>query len=173
MILKIINSKTAFCKLRLIVSALLFCAGYSYGQPSLPPRFIEVNAIQNLNFGSFVLTGSAGGSVLLGYNGIRSSTGSIALLGNDSQPAIFEVKLLQGRNVKIDFTGTYTLTGSNGGSLVLTIDTTEKGNTGTFFPTDNNRAFTTNLSVGGKLDIPGNSIPGTYIGTFNITFNQE
>jgi len=158
-----------------MITALLFCVGYSYAQPSLPTRSIEVNATQSLQFGTFVVTGGAGGSVLVGWDGSRTATGSIAVLGGApyAQPAIFEVKLLQGRNVHLDFSPTSTLTGSNGGSLTLNIGPTEKGINGAYFPTNNNRDFTTLLRVGGTLDIPGAAIPGTYTGTFFITFNQE
>ncbi len=173
--MKIVNSKITLCKLKIIIAVLLFCVSYSYAQPSLPTRSIEVTATQVLQFGTFVLTGGGGGSVVVGYDGSRNATGSIAILGvlPYAQPAIFEVKLLQGRNVHLDFSPTTTLEGSDGGSLILHIGPTEKGTNGAFFSTNNNRDFTTLLRVGGTLDIPGNAIPGTYTGTFFITFNQE
>ena len=170
------NSKIRINKLRIIITALFFCVGYSYSQPSLPTRSIEVRATQSLQFGTFALTGGAGGSVLVGWDGSRTATGSIALLASapTAQPAIFEIKLLQGRNVRINFSpATTTLSGSNGGSLTLKIGPTEQGGNGAYFPTNNNREFTTLLRVGGTLDIPGTAIPGTYTGNFFITFNQE
>ncbi len=175
MTLKTVNSKIFHTKLVITITALLFCVSYSYGQPSLPTRTMVVNATQALQFGTFVLTGGAGGSVLVGYDGSRTSTGSIALLdvAPYAQPAIFEVELLQGRNVHLDFSTTANLDGSEGGSLTLHIGPTEKGNNGAYFPTSNNREFTTLLRVGGKLDIPGTAIPGIYTGTFFVTFNQE
>lgn len=157
----------------IIVAGLFFGGSCSYAQPALPTRSLEVKATQELNFGTFALTGSGGGSVVVGYDGSRSKEGSIALLGNDSQPAIFEVKLLQGRNVYIQFTDTATLLGSDGGSLTLNIGPTEQGGSGASFSTQNSRDFTTPLRVGGKLDIPGTAMPGTYSGYFYITFNQE
>lgn len=173
--MKTVRSKILPNTLAIIIIALLFCVSYSYGQPSLPTRTMEVNEIQSLQFGTFVLTGGTGGSVVVGYDGSRTATGSMALLGIApyAQPAIFEVKLLQGRNVHIDFSATTTLTGSDGGSLVLHIGPTEQGVSGAYFATNNNRQFTTPLRVGGKLDIPGTAIPGNYTGTFFITFNQE
>lgn len=175
MTLKTVNSKIPRHKLGIIIVALLFCAHYSNAQPNLPTRAIEVTATQPLQFGTFVLTGGAGGSVLVGYDGSRTATGSIALLGIApyAQPAIFEVKLLQGRNVQIDFSSTTTLSGSDGGALTLHIGPTEKGTNGAYFPTNNARNFITVLRVGGTLDIPGAAIPGIYTGTFFITFNQE
>lgn len=175
MALKKVNSKIPSSKLGVIISALLICVCSTYGQPSLPVRNINVNAIQSLNFGTFVLMGGTGGSVLMGYDGIRTATPGIILLGSApyGQPAIFEVQLLQGRNVRIDFSPTAILTNSDGGTLMLNIGPTEKGINGAYFPTSNNREFKTLLRVGGKLDIPGTAIPGTYSGTFFITFNQE
>jgi hypothetical protein len=90
-----------------------------------------------------------------------------------AQPAIFEIKLCQGRNVIITFSATTTLTGSNGGSLTLDIGPTEKGINGASFTSNSDCNFITPLRVGGTLNIPGTAIPGTYTGSFDITFNQE
>jgi hypothetical protein len=160
---------------RVLIASLVFCVSYSYGQPSLPPRSIEVNATQSLQFGTFAVTGGAGGSVVLGYDGSRTTTGGVALLAIApyAQPAIFEVKLLQGRNININYSATTSLTGSNGGSLTMNIGPTDKGLSNAVFPTNNSRDFTTLLRVGGTLDIPNGAIPGFYTGTFFITFNQE
>jgi hypothetical protein len=170
-----VNLKIPYNKLEIVLISMLFYVSCSYGQPALPTRSIEVNATQSLQFGTFALTGGAGGSVVVGYDGGRTASGNIALLAVApfSQPAIFEVKLLQGRNINIDFSAITTLTGSDGGSLTLNIGPTEKGINGAYFQTNNGRDFTTVLRVGGTLDIPGAAIPGTYTGTFFITFNQE
>jgi hypothetical protein len=90
-----------------------------------------------------------------------------------AQPAIFEVKLCQGRNVIITFSATTILTGSNGGSLTLNIGPTEKGISSANFTTNSDCNFVTPLRVGGTLNIPGTAIPGNYTGSFEITFNQE
>jgi hypothetical protein len=170
-----VNSKIPHNKLEIVIISMLFYVSYSYGQPSLPTRSIEVNASQSLQFGTFALTGGAGGSVVVGYDGGRTASGSVALLAVApyAQPAIFEVKLLQGRNINIDFSATTSLTGSDGGSLTLHIGPTDKGISTAAFPTNNRRDFTTLLRVGGTLDIPSGAIPGSYSGTFFITFNQE
>jgi len=159
----------------MLLSSLVFCVSYSYGQPALPTRSIEVNASQSLQFGTFALTGGGGGRVVLRYDGSRTTTGNVALLAVApyAQPAIFEVKLLQGRNITIDYSATTTLTGSEGGSLSMTIGPTDKGISNANFQTTNSRDFTTLLRVGGTLEIPSNAIPGSYTGTFFITFNQE
>lgn len=170
-----VNSKISYNAVCVIITSLVLSVSYSYGQPSLPPRFIEVNATQSLQFGTFALTGGAAGRVLVGYDGGRTASGSVALLAVApyAQPAIFEVKLLQGRNINIDFSAITSLTGSDGGTLTLNIGPTDKGISAANFPTNNSRDFTTLLRVGGTLDIPSGAIPGFYTGTFFITFNQE
>ena len=111
----------------------------------------------------------------MGFDGSRTKTGNIALLSMlpAAQPAIFEIKLCEGRNVIITFSPTATLTGSNGGSLTLNIGPTEQGGNNASFRTNSDCDFVTPLRVGGTLNIPTNAIPGIYSGTFEIIFNQE
>ena len=66
-----------------------------------------------------------------------------------------------------------TLTGSNGGSITCNIGPTEKGINGSSFVTNGDCNFITLLRVGGTLQVSGATLPGIYIGSFAITFNQE
>jgi len=170
-----INAKIPYNTVRILLASLVFCVSYSYGQPALPTRSIVVIATQPLQFGTFALTGGGGGTVVLGYDGSRTITGSVALLAVApyAQPAIFEVKLLQGRNININFAASTTLTGSEGGTLSMKIGPTDKGISSSNFQTTNSRDFTTLVRVGGTLEIPNDAMPGSYTGTFFITFNQE
>lgn len=144
-------------------------------QPPLPNRNITITATQPFHFGTFSLVGQAGGSVTVGYDGSRYATGGIYLspMAPFAQPAIFDIKLCQGRNVTISFSPSTVLTGNNGGSFTLDIGPTEKGGNGAQFEVDNNCDFITTLRVGGTLHVPGNSPPGIYSGTFEITFEQQ
>lgn len=153
---------------------LFFFPNLSFAQPNLPQRTLTVRATQPLHFGTFCVTGSGGGTITVGYNGSRTSSGDIALLAISpmATPAIFEVKLCEGRNIIITFNATTTLTGSQG-SLSLAIGPTEKGTNGAIFQTNGNCDFTNLLRVGGTLTIPGTASSGTYSGNFNIIFNQE
>ena len=162
-------------KLLLFKTVLIVCVNALYAQPDLPQRTLTVTATQAIHFGTLCVTGGAGGTVIVGYDGSRASTGDVVLLpiAPAAQPAIFEIKLCQGRNVIITFSATTTLTGSNGGSLTLDIGPTEKGINGASFTTNSDCNFITPLRVGGTLNIPGTAIPGTYTGSFDITFNQE
>lgn len=163
--------------LKLIFSAICFFvyAGISFAQPVLPQRTMTITPTQSIHFGTICLTGAAGGTVTEGWDGSRTSTGDILLfsMAPTAQPAIFEVKLCDGRNVAITFSPSTVLTGSNGGSLTLDIGPTEKGINGAFFPTNSDCNFVTPLRVGGTLHIPGTAVPGIYTGSFEITFNQE
>jgi hypothetical protein len=111
----------------------------------------------------------------MGYDGSRSSTGNVTLLPTapTATPAIFEIKLCQGRSVIISFDAFTMLAGDNGGSLKLDIGPTEKGINGAHFSTNNDCNFVTPLRVGGTLHIPDLALPGLYTGSFAITFNQE
>ena len=173
--MKTFNTKNSFLKLVFLTAVLLAGLKTSYAQPDLPQRSLTVTATQAIHFGTLCVTGATGGTVTVGYDGSRTSTGDIALLSMtpSAQPAIFEIKLCQGRNVIITFSATTTLTGSMGGSLTLDIGPTEKGINGSGFVTNSDCNFITPLRVGGTLNIPGTAIPGTYTGSFDITFNQE
>jgi hypothetical protein len=173
--MKAVNTNWRFLKLLIFTAILLVCVNASYAQPDLPQRTLTVTATQAIHFGTLCVTGGAGGTVTVGYDGSRISTGDILLLSMapSAQPTIFEIKLCQGRNVIITYSATTTLTGSNGGSLTLDIGPTEKGINGASFTTNSDCNFITPLRMGGTLHIPGTAIPGTYTGSFDITLNQE
>jgi hypothetical protein len=152
-----------------------------YAQPSLPSRAFSVQATQSLNFGTFALTGGGDGILSIGTDGYRNAVQNVFLseLSPIAQPAIFEIRLCQGRNVIINFDATTPLTRIGGGQMNLNIGpakregiTTDLKN-GDTFSIQNNCNFITILRVGGTLNIPSNSLPGQYTGSFEITFNQE
>jgi hypothetical protein len=169
------SAVNSILKLLLMAIVFCFCICLSYSQPPLPQRTLTITATQAIHFGTFCVTGGSGGTVTVGYDGNRTSSGDILLLPilPTSQPAIFEVKLCQGRNVIITFSPTAILTNGSGGSLILHIGPTEYGFNGIRFATNSDCNFITPLRVGGTLDIPGNAPPGMYTGSFDITFNQE
>lgn len=166
--MKALNTHKRFFKMLFLTTFLFFCVNFSFAQ-------LTVTATQAINFGTFFLTGGAGGTVTVGYDGSRTSTGDILLLSMvpTAQPAIFEIELCPGGNVIITFDATITLTGSHGGSLSLDIGPTEKGPNGSIFSTNSDCNIVTSLRVGGTLHVPGTAIPGTYTGNFTITVNQQ
>lgn len=163
-----------FLKVLFLTTVLLSCVYISRAQPVLPQRTLTVTATQAIHFGTLCRTGGAGGTVVLHWDGTRTATGDLELLSISptSQPAIFEIKLCQGRNIIITFSPTATLTGP-GGSLTLDIGPTEQGGNTASFSSNNDCDFITPLRVGGTLHVPGTALPGIYTGSFAITFNQE
>ena len=163
-------------KLLLITAVLSFCVNFSFAQfaPSLPQRTLTVLNTQAINFGTFCLTGSVGGTITVGWNNIVSTTGGVLHLaiGQGTQPAIFAIKLCQGRNVRITFAATTPLTGT-GPELTLHLGPTELGGNNALFTTNRDCDFITLLRVGGTLDVPDSALPGTYSGNLEIILNQE
>src|SRR2546428_5250578 len=82
-----------------LAAVLFFCSRSSFAQSTLPQQ--TVTATQTIHFGTFCVTGSSGGTITVGSDGSRTSTGDIVLLAISpiATPAIFEVKLREGRNV--------------------------------------------------------------------------
>ena len=150
-----------------------------FAQPEPPPRSITVTPTQSLHFGTLCLASlsSGGGTVSIDWQGYRSSTGDVVLLpiAPTHTPAIFEIKLCQGRNVVITYSPTTILTGTNGGFVTLNIGPTEKGPSGSSFSVNADCNFATQLRVGGTLIVGNNSANpgGFYSGSFSITFNQQ
>ena len=77
------------------ITVLFLWYSYSFAQPQLPQRTLSVTPTQGINFGTLTVTSMAGGTVTVGYDGSRTSSGSIALLSMfpSAQCAIFEIKI--------------------------------------------------------------------------------
>jgi hypothetical protein len=164
-----------FLKLLVATVCLLFSVNFSFAQKAEAQRTLTVTGIQAIQFGAFCVTGGGGGTVSVGFDGSRTSTGNILLLemAPVAQPAIFEIRQCHGRNVSVTFTASPTLKGNNKGSVMLDIGPTNKGINGSSFTTNGDCNFVTPLYVGGTLHIEGTSLPGNYTGSFDITVHQE
>jgi hypothetical protein len=138
-----------------------------------PPRPISVYTAQNLSFGAFY-QGITGGTVEIDYNGVRYSTGDVILagLGYTFYAAIFEVEAEPGYLVNILNGPDATLSGSNGGSMILHVGNASTGNP---FIVTSIPPGRTQVRIGGILTVgnPGANPPGNYSGSFSITFIQE
>jgi len=165
-----LNMHKYLLKLLSLATILFFCIHFSFAQ-NVP---LTIKARQALNFGTICQLGS-GGTVTVGYDGRRTSTGNILLLGKapTAQAAIYEIKLCPAGNVQITFEATTILTSGNGASLTLDIGPTEKGLNGCIFMTNSDCNTPTFLYVGGTLHIQGNAISGNFSGSFSITINQQ
>jgi hypothetical protein len=169
--MKIVKLNRIFLKLMFLTSILFFCLSALHAQPNLPQRTITVQPTQAIDFGTFYVISA--GTITVDWQGIVSTTGGVVSLSVASaRPAIFDIKLCQGRNVIITYDPTTTIT--NGvPSLTLNIGPTEKGPSGSSFPVSNDCNFITILRVGGTLDVPGGAPSGIYNGSFPMTFTQQ
>jgi hypothetical protein len=158
---------------QIICGLLLFFIGtMPAGAQEDPPIPIAISVYleQGLNFGAFV-QGVSGGTIYVYPDGSRSVTGDIILvnLGFIVSPVIFLVDANLGTVISILPVGDVTLNGSNGGSLTMQIDDTDP-----VLP-HITTSLQTQIRMGGALIVidPGANPPGTYSGSFSITFVQE
>ena len=163
----VLNKSMYFLKWWFLTAIFFLCVHFSFAQ-------VSITNTQTLHFGTICLTGTAG-TVTVGSDGIRTSTGNLILLSLSpvAQPAIFEIMNCPGGNVILTFNATTILTGSNGGELTLDLGPTEKGISGSVFTTISDCNFITPVNMGGTLHIPDAAIAGTYTGSFDVTINME
>ena len=140
-----------------------------------PPRPIQVSVstAQHLSFGTIIQGGSFG-TVTVSNDGVRSSTGSIILPNMISTvtPALFIVDAEPGTLIRI-VKSPAILTGSNGGSLSLTLgDASVEHQSQSQFITHSQY---TDVFIGGTLEVESllADPAGFYSGTFQVTFIQE
>ena len=164
-----------------IVSVLLltFISVFSFAQvdptDSLPddPGGISVYTIQNMSFGAFS-AGGAGGTIIIYNDGTRGVTGDVVALnlGIPYYQSIFDIDAPLGAIVSILNGSDVSLTGSNGGSMSMHIGNSDPASP---FIITTPQPVRTQVKIGGTLTIgsPVVNPPGTYTGTFYITFNLE
>jgi hypothetical protein len=166
-----------FCRKRLILNVfpiilllILSLQALAQSGPPDPPRPIKVTKTQDLSFGAFY-QGGAGGTVTILSNGTRSAGGSVVLFGVGGLQAVFSIVANRGTIISF-LKPTSTLNDGSGHTLSLQIDTT---NPASPFVTTNNYPTPTTVSMGGILTIgtPLANPPGSYSGTFDITFVQQ
>ena len=166
--------KTGYYLLKFTIIALPVLLLLLISQESIaqepPPRPVKVTKIQDLGFGAFY-QGGAGGTVTIIWNGTRSAGGTVVLFGVGGSAAIFNIVANPGTIISF-LKPVSTLTDGSGHSLSLQIDTT---NPASPFVTTNNYSIPTPVSIGGILTIgtPLANPPGSYSGTFDITFVQQ
>ena len=159
------------------VFCLVSMDAFSQGAPtdSIPPdpAKISIYTLQHMKFGAFT-QGAIGGSVILSPEGLRTASGDVVLLnmGIPYNESIFEVEGIAGTSISIMNGPNATLTGSNGGSMSMEIGTSSP--TSPFYISVQPPGRT-QVHVGATLVVgnPSSNPPGTYTGTFFITFNQE
>lgn len=166
------RNKNQALRLLLLAAAAFLFINSSLAQPGLPQREITVLPTQTIDFGTFFVTGA--GSITVDYAGnVTTSGGVISIDQSSVAPAIFEIKLCQGRMVILDYDYSVMMNGANGGQLELVIGPTEHGANGAEFPVNGDCDFITVLRVGGTLEVSANPFTGVYTGMFPITFTQR
>lgn len=152
---------------------LFFFAMVSMAQEP-PPRPVSVTVTaQQLSFGAFT-HGAVGGTVTISPSGLRSSTGDIILLGLGFpfSTTVYEIVANPGTVISILNGPDAVLPGSNGGSITLTVGSSDPASP---FVITTIPPASTQVNIGGTITI-GNAAanpPGSYSGTYNVTFIQE
>jgi len=156
------------------IMLLLLCQLHAKAQQP-PPKPISVyfNPSLGLRFGAFFL-GSSGGTVIIAPDGNRTFTGGVisASLGFTYGAAEFQVVANPGTLVSVMNGPDVSLTGNNGGSMMLHIGSSSPV---TPYVTSITPPSYTSIYVGGTLTV-GNAVAnpvGSYSGSFSITFIQE
>ena len=139
----------------------------------LPPRpiVVTVSPLQSLSFGAFA-HGPLGGSVTISPGESRSSTGDILLL-NLTYPfsaALFDIKANPGTVISIMNGPDINLSGSGGGTLLLHIGSSLPASP---FVTTVPLSSLTQVRIGGTITVGATNPPGTYSGSYSVTFIQE
>lgn len=140
--------------------------------PPIPVN-VQVDTARWLNFGAFT-TGTNGGTVVVDFSGKRTATSDVTLLNMGSTPssAMFDVRAIPGTVIQINAPVDVPLKGTNGGTIYLDIDSFSTGQT--FIHTGNAKT-PTSVEVGGTLRVSnsGSNPPGSYNGTFTLTFINQ
>jgi hypothetical protein len=170
-----LSSYKEFIKFLFLTMTLFFIINLTIFNTAISKPKLDITATQSLHFGTFCLTGTAGGTITVGYDGSRTCTGSIVLLSKlpHAQPAIVEIINCHDWHLVILYDANTNLEGSSGGRIKLDIGPTEKGRSGTRFNTNGDCDIPTPIRVGGTLFIPGNTKSGVYDGDFEITIKKD
>jgi hypothetical protein len=162
-----------------LLTGLCFISSIAFAQTdptdSLPgdPGALTIYTVQHMSFGAFSI-GNSGGTVVITSNGTRSVTGDVLglNLGTTYFQSIFDIDGPQGAIVSILNGSDATLTGSNGGTMMMHIG---NSNPSSPFIITVAQPARTQVSIGGTLNVGNSAVnpPGNYSGTFYITFNLE
>lgn len=170
------NSKIVyrlFGRHRLVLILLLTIVCLQVEAQEKPPKpiTVTVSTLQHLNFGTIIPNGPSGGTVTVDHSGFRTSSGQIILpsIGTYCSPALFLVTALPGTLITIVNGPNSLLSGSNTGTIMLSIGSSSTGSP--FVAT----TPTTDVFIGGTLTVGSLSAnpAGSYNGTFTVTFIQN
>lgn len=143
-----------------LVGIIILSVRPAYGQ--------SITTVQDLSFGAIVA--GAGGTVTISPLGARTSGGDVTLMtvGQNSRGSAASFDLLGTSNAVYQITlptdGSVILTGSRGGSMLLSAFTSAPSGSGRL-----NQFGTQTLQVGATLAVGNDQGPGSYSGNFTVT----
>lgn len=164
-----ISSLVSFISVSVLIMMIMTC-NTAEAQVNPPrPLTLTTQSLQSLNFGPFAITGSGGGTVTVSNSGGRTQSGDVMLVGSGWAYGIFTVEAPVGTSLYLMNSPTATLTGSNGGSMTMTL-----GQTYPVLPFVSTSAVT-EFHVGGTLTVgtAAQNPPGSYSGYYEIIINHE
>ncbi|MBA3895617.1 MAG: DUF4402 domain-containing protein [Sphingomonadaceae bacterium] len=124
---------------------------------------ITVTKSADLDFGTIV-TGAAASTVTVSSAGVRTCGAGLTCT-NPATAAAFGVTGTSGAVVTLAAAGPVTLTGSNGGTMSATLNTSAATMTLTAGPDP--------FTVGGVLSVGANQTDGVYQGSFTVTVDYQ
>jgi hypothetical protein len=156
---------SAFLLLMLVVGPAMLQAQVN------PPRplTLTISSVQSMNFGSFAITGVNGGTVTISNTGIRTSSGDLFLTNSAYSEGIYTIDAIIGTSLFLMNGPTTTLTGSNGGSMTMTLGQTDPEMPFTTISSSTIFHQGASLTVGSVSANP----PGVYTGTYEVIINHE
>jgi len=166
-----------FPAMMLFFVLFLPATGIGQNMPFPPPNQLQVINQRHLSFGSF-FTGSIGGTVKIEPDafGTRTTTGSVQGFYSDpGHSASYVVILIPGRQVSITLQQTVDLTRDGGGMMTMVSGETNHKIPLNTFVTSGGHPFYNYVYVGYTLNVGSSSAnpPGSYSGSFTVTFNQD
>lgn len=132
----------------------------------------SIYTLSPFQFGAFY-PGNTGGTVMLTYDGMRSSSGSIVLLPlGIVGPAVFEIRSASNTMVQLLYDKQVHLKSAAGASILLLPGELSLGNP-FITPPGAGSGFT--ISMGGVIDLNGGTQypPGEYAGVFQVNLVVE
>lgn len=159
----------------LLCAPLQAAAGSTQGIATIRVRdSLRVMTVEDLDFGRiFPDSGAGSGSITIAPDGFVSTSGGVVAVSG-AHPAVFNIKRRIGRDylnyLGPDGTDTIVLTSRTNPAHTMqvtafTTDFQRRGGFGLpayFFSTD------FDFRVGGRLTVPPNQPPGSYVGTFRV-----
>lgn len=129
---------------------------------------LAITKTADLIFGT-IQSGSTQGTVTIGTDGVRSTTGGVTLSNTDvGHAASFDITTSSHGSFSISLPKRVTLTGPGASMRANKFTSSPSSITGNL---NSNKKAT--LNIGATLGVSANQLPGDYSGTFNVIINAN